>query len=92
MSSQATYDVHISEKYEFLDVLSSCAASTKAKGASRAVNAGRKQQSKARADDYVHENMHMQIATSSSEPAQRVKLHEDRAKKTLEDFQKKFKG
>lgn len=35
--------------------------------------------------------MHMQIATSSSEPAQRVKVHEEKAKKALEDFQKKFK-
>lgn len=52
---------------------------------------GRKQQSIARADDYVHENMHMQIATSSSGPAPRVKVHEDRAKKALEGFQKKFK-
>ncbi|KAK8131644.1 hypothetical protein PG984_008082 [Apiospora sp. TS-2023a] len=58
----------------------------------RAANTGRKQQSRARADDYVHENMDMQIATSNSGPAQRVKVHEDRAKKALEDFQKKFKN
>ncbi|KAK8018820.1 hypothetical protein PG991_008010 [Apiospora marii] len=92
MSDQATYDVQMSEKYEFPNILPPCAASAKANSERRAANAGRKQQSKARADDYVHENVHMQIATNSLEPTQRVKLHEDRAKKALDDFQKKFKG